>query len=186
MLQHKLQHVLKRHRVRRIVEIADAPKSFGHVFLNAHADDKGLHHDAFGLQGAAHGTGIFVASLDAVRDEDDHVATRRVGKIVRGLFERAGNRCGALCTDAPEGLFDDEVVRPAKGHHEFRVVAILIAGNVLRAVPINAKPQFELVPLVEFLECFAEEVGRGFNFSMATPKRIHAVGGIEYEEDARG
>ena len=186
LLQHKLQHVLKRHRVGRIVEIANAPKSFGHVFLNAHADDKGFHHNAFGLQGATHGTGIFIASFDAVRDEDDHVATWRVGKIVRGLFERPGNRRGALCTDASEGLFDDEVVRPSEGHHELGVVAILVAGNVLRSVPIDAKPQFELVPLVEFLECFAEEVGRGFNFSMPTPKRIHAVGGIKDEENACG
>ena len=54
LLQHKLQHVLKRHRVGRIVEVANAPKSFGHVFLYAHADDKGLHHDAFGLQGPRH------------------------------------------------------------------------------------------------------------------------------------
>ena len=186
LLQHKLKHVFKRHRVGRIVEVANAPKSFGHVFLNAHANDKGFDHDAFGLQSATYGTGIFVAGLNAVGDEDDDVASRRVGKIVRGLFERPGNGRGALCTDASEGLFDDEVVRLCEGHHELGVVAILIAGNVLRSVPIDAKPQFELVPLVEFLECLAEEVGRGFNFAMPTPKRIHAVGGIKDEEDACG
>ena len=51
---------------------------------------------------------------------------------------------------------------------------------------IHPQPELKSVAVVQFFEGLTEEVGRRFNFSASTPKSVHAVGGVEHKQNARG
>ena len=186
LLKDQLQDVFERLGIGGIVEVPDASKPFRHVFFNAHADHKRLDHNAFGLQSSTHCAGVFIASFNAVGDEDDHIASWGIGEIRRRLLQGPCDWRGPLCPNPTKGLLDDQVVGVAEGHHQFCVVAILLAWHVLGAMSVHPQSQLQLLAVVELFEGLAQQVGGRFNFPTSTPKRIHAVRGVEDKQNARG
>ena len=170
----------------RVVKIADAIQALCHQVVHAHADDKRLERDAFGLERPGHRTRIFVASFDAIGDEHNDVSARGFGKILRRQFQGPGDGGGALGPDSRQGLLDDEVVEAGKRNHQFGVVAILLPWHMLGAVSVHAESEFQFVALVQPLERFTQEPCGCLNLSVPAPIGVHAVRRVKHEQNPRG
>ena len=74
LCHHHLEHMFEEFRCARIEVVAHALKRVLLGVVQPDTDHEWLQGDALGLQGTAHGAGVFIARFDPIGDEDDHVA----------------------------------------------------------------------------------------------------------------
>ena len=120
------------------------------LLFQSDADDEGLDDDALRLEGPGNRAGVFVTGLDAVGDEQDDVAPGAllVGEIVGCTEQGAGDGGGALGPEFLEFLLDEQVASLADGHHELGVVAVLLTGHMLGAMPVDPESDFQALDAV--------------------------------------
>ena len=154
-----------------------------HVFVDAHPNDEGFDQNAFRLEGTTDRTWVFVASFNAISDEDDHIPARHVGKVVSGFFKGACNGCRSSCLDSPQAAASMILGSLApKGTTSFVSSQFCVLGCAW----FHGHTPEVRVPIRRWVgvpQGLANSLVAVSIFALSTPKGIHAVGRVKHKQN---